>query len=316
MALQLIIGGSGAGKSYSLQQQIIRDSIAHPRERYVLLVPEQFTMQTQKDLVTRHPAHGIMNIDVQSFQRLAYHVFDEVGGSRKVLEETGKSLVIRRLAQQNREKLTLLGSKLERMGYVGEMKSVLSELTQYRVGPELLEKLQKETGDNRVLADKLHDIQVLQEAFQAYKEETYITSEEILEACSHVIGKSRMVADSVVALDGFTGFTPVQYLLLERLMCCAREVIVTVTLPAQEYPFTALHAEELFAMSKQTIWELTRIAREQGIAIKEPLLLGREGMPRFAGADHPLAFLEAHLLRYDGAVYPGEQQAVRLIRAE
>ena len=179
MALQLIIGGSGAGKSYCLQQQIIRDSIAHPRERYVLLVPEQFTMQTQKDLVTRHPAHGIMNIDVQSFQRLAYHVFDEVGGSRKVLEETGKSLVIRRLAQQNREKLTLLGSKLERMGYVGEMKSVLSELTQYRVGPELLEKLQKETGDNRVLADKLHDIQVLQEAFQAYKEETYITSEEI-----------------------------------------------------------------------------------------------------------------------------------------
>ena len=116
MALQLIIGGSGAGKSYCLQQQIIRDSIAHPRERYVLLVPEQFTMQTQKDLVTRHPAHGIMNIDVQSFQRLAYHVFDEVGGSRKVLEETGKSLVIRRLAQQNREKLTLLGSKLERMG--------------------------------------------------------------------------------------------------------------------------------------------------------------------------------------------------------
>ena len=52
MALQLIIGGSGAGKSYSLQQQIIRDSIAHPRERYVLLVPEQFTMQTQKDLVS------------------------------------------------------------------------------------------------------------------------------------------------------------------------------------------------------------------------------------------------------------------------
>ena len=163
MALQLIIGGSGSGKSYCLQQQIIRDSIAHPRERYVLLVPEQFTMQTQKDLVTYHPAHGIMNIDVQSFQRLAYHVFDEVGGSRKVLEETGKSLVIRRLAQQNREKLPLLGSKLERMGYVGEMKSVLSELTQYRVGPELLEKLQKETGDNRGLADKLHDIQVLQE---------------------------------------------------------------------------------------------------------------------------------------------------------
>ena len=195
---------------------------------------------------------------IDPVRRLRMPTLKKKAIQRRMKEEMlGEELRVLRCVEET--ELTLLGSKLERMGYVGEMKSVLSELTQYRVGPELLEKLQKETGDNRVLADKLHDIQVLQEAFQAYKEETYITSEEILEACSHVIGKSRMVADSVVALDGFTGFTPVQYLLLERLMCCAREVIVTVTLPAQEYPFTALHAEELFAMSKQTIWELTRI---------------------------------------------------------
>ena len=37
MALQLIIGGSGAGKSYCLQQQIIRDSIAHPREQGIAI---------------------------------------------------------------------------------------------------------------------------------------------------------------------------------------------------------------------------------------------------------------------------------------
>ena len=58
---------------------------------YYVIVPEQFTMQTQKTLVEMHPQGGILNIDVLSFERLAYRIFEEVGGdTRKVLEETGK----------------------------------------------------------------------------------------------------------------------------------------------------------------------------------------------------------------------------------
>ena len=63
----------------------------HPEVRYYCIVPEQFTLQTQRDFVTMHPRKGIFNIDVLSFQRLAFHVLDEVGESgRMILEETGK----------------------------------------------------------------------------------------------------------------------------------------------------------------------------------------------------------------------------------
>ena len=71
MSLQLILGKSGAGKSYQLYQKIISESIKNPDKRYFVVVPEQFTMQTQKDLVAMHPNHGICNIDVLSFMRLA-----------------------------------------------------------------------------------------------------------------------------------------------------------------------------------------------------------------------------------------------------
>ena len=43
-----------------------------------------------------HPAGGILNVDILSFQRLAYRIFEETGGSLyPVLEETGKSLVVK-----------------------------------------------------------------------------------------------------------------------------------------------------------------------------------------------------------------------------
>ena len=72
MSLQFIFGNSGSGKSHYLYQQIVEESIRHPEKNYLVLVPEQFTMQTQKDLCMAHPRGGIMNIDVLSFGRLAH----------------------------------------------------------------------------------------------------------------------------------------------------------------------------------------------------------------------------------------------------
>ena len=60
MSLQFIFGPSGSGKSYGLYQYIVKESIAHERQNYIVLVPEQFTMQTQKDLVTAHPRSWMM----------------------------------------------------------------------------------------------------------------------------------------------------------------------------------------------------------------------------------------------------------------
>lgn len=83
MSLQFIIGSSGAGKSYFAYERVIRESMEHPERNYYIIVPEQFTMQTQKTLVEMHPGKGILNIDILSFERLAYRVFEETGGDNR-----------------------------------------------------------------------------------------------------------------------------------------------------------------------------------------------------------------------------------------
>ena len=77
LSLQLIAGNSGSGKSHYIYEKIIRESVEHPERNYLMIVPEQFTMQTEKELVSLHPRKGILNIDVLSFNRLAYRVFEE-----------------------------------------------------------------------------------------------------------------------------------------------------------------------------------------------------------------------------------------------
>ena len=103
MSLQFIIGGSGSGKTRRLYNDLIEQAAGNPDGRYFAIVPEQFTMQTQKDIVTLHPCHGVMNIDIVSFERLAYRIFEELAvESLAVLDDMVKSMVLRKVAAESR----------------------------------------------------------------------------------------------------------------------------------------------------------------------------------------------------------------------
>lgn len=297
MSLQFILGNSGAGKSYTLYQNIIRESKEHPEQKILVLVPEQFTMQTQKDLVTMHPDGGILNIDVLSFQRLAYRVFEETGTRvGKVLEETGKNLVIRKLAQEHQEELKILSGNLKKTGYINEIKSLISELTQYAVSEEELERFTESSKKRPHLYWKLRDLQVLYKAFHAYLADQYITAEELLEVLCQVVERSEMIQRSIIVLDGFTGFTPIQNKLMQKLMQYAKKVMVTVTIDSREDAYRVQGEHQLFSLSKKTISTLMKLAKEAGTAVEEAMVIRPSGRSRF-GRESALFALEQNLFR-------------------
>ena len=185
MSLQFITGNSGNGKTKYLFNRIVKEAKANPRDNYLVIVPEQFTMQTQRQLVDLSENKAIMNIDVLSFKRLAYRVFDELGITNlTVLEETGKNLVLRKLAAQEADKLGVIGRNLNRIGYISEVKSLLSELVQYNISPEELGRYIASGRLSDTLSDKLKDVLVLYEAFEKFMQDKYITAEEILNVLS------------------------------------------------------------------------------------------------------------------------------------
>ena len=79
MSLQFIFGNSGSGKSDFLYDSVLKQAKENKEQQFLIIVPEQFTMQTQRELVERQKQHAIMNVDVLSFARLAYRVFDDLG---------------------------------------------------------------------------------------------------------------------------------------------------------------------------------------------------------------------------------------------
>lgn len=312
MSLQFIFGNSGSGKSYYLYNYIVKESIKHPDRNYLVIVPEQFTMQTQKDLCLIHPRGGIMNIDVLSFARLAHRIFEETGaGRQKILDDEGKNLILRKIAGNYEQELKVLRGNLKKQGYISEVKSVISEFTQYGIGVEALDSLLETLDMHSYLYYKLQDIRQVYEGFESYLADKYITKEELLDVLSGVARKSKILKDSVIALDGFTGFTPVQDRLLGELLGVCRKLLITVEMDQRENPFIYRHPYQLFALSKQMVASLTEIARRNQTEIEEPVTLYEKPIYRFR-QNPALGFLEAELFRYSRRRFEKEQDAVSL----
>lgn len=315
MSLQFVLGNSGSGKSHFLFEHVIEESIKYPGNEYLVIVPEQFTMQTQKELVTRHPRHGIMNIDVLSFARLAYRIFEETGmETRTVLDDEGKNLILRKIAGKAVPSLKVLGRNIQKPGYISEVKSVISELTQYSISPQGMDAMLDAVPGESRLYYKLKDIQELYRRFEEYLEDKYLTREELMDVLCDALPKSDLMKRSIVVFDGFTGFTPIQFRVLRQMLNVAKKVMVTMTIDRKTDAFVKGDPFELFAMSRETVCTLTDIAGQEHIPIEDTVYLPDDPVYRFRETE-ALGFLESELFRYGTDHYEKPTNAIRIFCA-
>lgn len=296
MALSIVLGSSGSGKSTYVYDKIIEESMADRNKNFLVIVPEQYTMSTQRLLVEKHPNGCIMNIDVLSFNRLAYRIFEELGVQvLDILDDVGKSLVLRKLVDDKLDELVALKKNITRISYIAQVKSLISEMTQYNITPDVLREMIAFEPMSESFRRKASDLLVMYEAFLDFTNGKYITTEAILNELNSVLADSKVVAGSTVVLDGFTGFTPIQYELVGNMLSLCDEVFVTVTGDVNE-SYTAQKTEdELFAMSAEFIGALRRVASYAKVEVNEPILISGENGR--LSQNEVLSHLEKNLFR-------------------
>ena len=300
MSFQAILGPSGAGKSYQVYDRVIKESIDNPDTNYIILVPEQYSMAIQKKMVMMHPGKGTLNIDVIGFNRLSYRIFDELNiKSTKVLEDFGKSMLIRKVAGDVRDDLKIFKGCLDKPGFIDEVKSLMSEFYQYDVSHEDIHQLIDGLTDeaDSLLADKLKDMALIFDAFDEKIQGEYIVAEQITELLADNIDNSALIKKSVIIMDGFTGFTPIQNKIISKLLVNAKDIFAIFTIDKGFYEKQIVKEHELFYLTKKTLKDIKKLARDNGISVKDDIFIDANSNGRFKASEE-LAHLEANIFRY------------------
>lgn len=313
--LQFVLGCSGSGKTEYIQRRIVGEAYDNPDIDYLFLVPEQSSLSIQSRLAGLHKKKGFFNIEVFGFNRLAYSVFQELNVKTEgILDDFGKSMLIRRVAGE--QKLSYFASSVDKNGFIDQVKSFMSELYQYDVSREKLEMTIRELSadaNNNSVVNKLKDILLIMEGFDKYMDEhSMIVAEQIMDVLVEKLPLSRKLENTIIILDGFTGFTPIQLNVIRKLMKKVKKMYVLMTIDEENYHRTSIGEHELFYLSAKTIASLKDIAMQTGTKIEPdiwPCDFGEEIHNRWDS--DVFVHLERNIFRFPYERYDAEDETER-----
>ena len=333
MSLRFILGRAGTGKTDQCLKEIKEELKTPVGPPLIFLVPEQATWQTELALInfepgaenTLCPGRGLFRAQVLSFRRLAWRVLQEAGGlTRAYISEPGKQMLLRKVLIDQQTQLKVFQRVANQPGFIQALSEMIRELKNYRVNTALLAQVAsrvQEKNSFSALANKLNDLALIYTQTEKLLANRYLDPDDYLELLAGKIPVSCFLRASQVWIDGFAGFTPQEYKVIEQLLLVAGRVNVALCLdsrltgdfgdfiddPRGESP-------DIFSPTRECLHKLKRITAQLNIPCEPPLLLDYRKPPRFRHSDS-LAYLEEKFFQPVPAPFSGETKEIKVVSA-
>ncbi len=294
MGFRLLIGRAGTGKTqYCLEE--IGQKQKQQKGRFLLLVPEQYSSQAHRELMEQTQSKSILQAEVLDFRKLAYRVFQKRGLEKTtLLGDVGKSMTLRKILNQKKEELVYFKNSLNQQGFVDQLSATISELFQYRFTIEDIKEYEKKQNLSQKIKDKLFDLQLIMEEYEAFLKKEYISADEVLDLLANKLQAVQQWKDTEIWIDGFYSFTPQEYDVIGQMMRLAKDVTVTLTMDDYTFHQQSVPMFNGFFEPFMTAKRLKEIASEQNCPMKEPVLFQKNQRTN----KEALLFLEKNYFRY------------------
>lgn len=312
MSLRFIYGRAGSGKTRLCLEEIKTEILDGRGKPLIFLVPEQFTFQSERDLIIALGKSGIIGNYVLSFRRLAHMVFNEVGGSTAVhLHPAGKCMIIYSILDRFSKELKLFSKSADRQGYVNKLATLFTEFKQYNITPAILSGLGERVDEGRALKIKLGELAKIYSEYERIMEDRYLDSDDDLTLAAEKMRESEMCSGAEIWIDGFSGFTPQEYSLIRVLLERASRVNVSLCTDVLEDIGDGSSGIDVFSKVKSVYKKLSSMADTLGILVEKPVSMQNDPPYRLKDS-RELSHLEKYFNAYPYNVYSAKTKDLTL----
>jgi ATP-dependent helicase/DNAse subunit B len=190
------------------------DSGAVP-ERVLLIVPEQYTLQAERDAMDAMGLPGFIDFDVLSMTSLGRRVFADVGGTtdaKNFIDQYGKIMLITKLlhehAAESAEHLKAFRAAGSSAALASNISDMISELKNFNITPSDLEDVASKLGENDLLRLKLADVAMIYRGFERELSGKLRDTADYLKEFTAKIPESGYIASSEIWLSGYDYLSP------------------------------------------------------------------------------------------------------------
>jgi ATP-dependent helicase/nuclease subunit B len=231
LGLKIIAGRAKTGKSTYIYDDINLYIKKDTRKNLILIVPDQMTYQAEYEIIDRLKCDGIMDVEILSFKRLAYKVFEEVGGLKvQELNNYGKIMLLKQTFEENINDIQVFKKASKQEGFLREFDQLIKELKQNCVSIEFIENINKYKIDNELLKRKLADIKKIYEEINIKTKDKFYDEEDKVDLFIAAIEKSNYIKNSIIWIDGFDSFYGQRYNIISNLIKYSNDVSISLNI--------------------------------------------------------------------------------------
>lgn len=264
--LKFIFGRAATGKSYKIIKDICAD-VLNGRNT-VLLVPEQFTFESERSLLKELGDRASTDVSVLSFTRLYDEVSRNVGGRvANNITDADKVILMNRAFKSVKDKLSLWGKYVNSPRFTQNLINTVNEFKSAAILPEDIESVSK-TVESNYLRLKLADISLIFAAYNSLLGSTFLDPADDLLRLNEKLLTFRYFEGKNVYIDSFKNFTGQQYKIIERIITQADNVYVSLT--TDNINDTEL---SLFSNVNKTAKRIREIAEKHSVKLDASLKL-------------------------------------------
>ena len=312
MGIRFIYGRAGSGKSRFCLEQIKKKVDNGKHNKLILLVPEQYTFQTENKLLEIVGEKALLRTQVLSFKSMAQRVFDECGGRvHQNMKDEGKSMLIYKLLQEKGEELEYFNKISRQQGFIDIVSKTITEFKKYNISKDILLEGAKNTEDEE-LKEKLTDLANLYDEYNKRIENNVIDGDDELTILARKLKNCNIYEGSEIWVDEFTTFTPQQLEVIKELAFSASRI--NITLCMDEPSNKDLEVTDIFNVLKNTENKLIKLMQENNINYLGNINLNRGYPYRFKDSDE-LRHIEKNFFTYPFNIYKGKNKDIRLYKA-
>ena len=245
------------------KEKFIYDNIGG---RALLVVPDQFTLEAERELIAHSGAKALMDVEVLSLSRLGYRLLEELGGSKRTfIDKYGRHMILSSIAAEEREKLQVFKGLEEKNSFIELVNNFISEMKQFNCGADELAEIARSVPDGSYTQRKLEDLYLLYSEYEAAIRGKYTDSEDYIDLFLGKISRSELVAGNHIWIYGFDSFAPKALSVIGELMQYAADVNLVLTYDDKREARDA----DLFALAEAVIRNFENLAERRGIEVRK-----------------------------------------------
>ena len=318
MSIRFIYGRAGIGKSTWCINSIAENIKKDDENKLILIVPEQYTFNTENRILKSIGESALLRTQVLSFKKMAHEVFEECGGRvKEIIKKSGRNMLIHKVLNEKIESLEYFRKISREQGFYEIVSDVISEFKKYNVEVDSLRNIEESIQESD-LYNKIRELSIIYEAFNEEMNEGYIDGDDELTLLGKKLLENDIYTNSEVWIDEFSTFTPQQLEIIRLLARRCKRVNITLCMDNRDNSNGNQDITDVFNTIKNTENKILKIMKENNISYDKPINLNminvNEGCNRFKNAPE-LEHIEKYFFTYPFNSFNGKCENVKLYKA-